>query len=591
MTTKTTPDGAAPLSTPPAQDLALRQLMARMANGISPSSVAQAYGDWFSHFAALPSKHAELAASAMRKGLLWLQHGQHAWRGECLTCVEPPPCDKRFSAAQWQHAPWSALAQGFLLTQQWWDEAMTGVRGVSPHHEEVAAFTTRQWLDMLSPSNFIATNPQVLAATVATGGANLAGGMTNWWRDATGLLTHAPPRGVEDFKPGINVAVTPGQVVYSNHLIELIQYTPSTPRVDAEPVLMIPSWIMKYYILDLRREESLVKYMVEQGHTVFMVSWRNPGGEDRNLGLDDYVQQGVLAALAAVGTQVPGQKVHAMGYCLGGTLLAIAAAALARARQPPADTPALASLTLLAAQTDFQEPGELGLFIDESQIAFLEDLMAGPGYLDGRHMAGAFALINSRDLVWSRLVHEYMMGATTPMTALRAWNADATRLPARMHSEYLRGLYLRNDLAEGRFHVDGRRISLHHISVPLFVVATERDHVSPWQSVYKIHRLVNAPVSFVLASGGHNVGIVNPPGGPAASRQASYLVASHAAGEAPAGADEWKQGAQRHEGSWWPAWHAWLRGHSSGSAKARELPAAARGTAVIKAPGTYVHQT
>ncbi|MDI1272865.1 alpha/beta fold hydrolase [Polaromonas sp.] len=577
-----------PLGHSPApMDLPLKLGLARFTHGVSPASVAGAYADWFTHLLVSPSRQADLLADALRKGLLWAQYAPHTWRGDCVRCVEPVPQDKRFSPPEWNMLPFSAMAQAFLLQDQWWTGAMTGVRGVSRHHEDVAAFTTRQWLDMWSPSNFPLTNPQVLKETLTTGGANLAHGFANWSRDAMAVLTEGKPRGVEAFLPGKGVALTPGKVVFRNRLIELIQYEPATAKVDAEPVLIVPSWIMKYYILDLTPADSLVRYLVDQGHSVFMVSWKNPGSQDRDLGLDDYLELGAMAALKAVGELRPGTGIHAAGYCLGGTLLAMAAAALgARPGNP------LKTVSLLAAQVDFHEPGELGLFIDESQIAFLEDLMAERGYLDGRQMAGAFALINSKDLVWSKLVHEYLMGAQTPMTALRAWNADATRLPARMHSEYLRRLYLHNDLAEGRYMAGGRAISLADIKVPVFVVATERDHVSPWTSVYKIQRLTRAPVSFVLTSGGHNVGIVNPPSGAAAHPHASYRFATHAEGAAPADPKDWLESSPLVAGSWWPCWHAWLRKQSTRQIKAvpgvAGLPLAGR---MEGAPGTYVHQT
>lgn len=566
-------------------DVPLKLWLARLANGISPSSVALAYADWFSHFIASPAHQAQMAASALRKSLAWLQYAGQAWSGDCTPCVAPAGNDRRFDPPEWRMPPFDILAQGFLLQQQWWQEAMTGVEGVSRHHEEVAAFTTRQWLDMASPSNFIATNPQVLKETLLRGGANLAAGFANWARDAVAVLSDGRPRGVEAFTPGQGTALTPGKVVLRNGLIELIQYEPATRDVWAEPVLIVPSWIMKFYILDLTPADSLVEYLVARGHTVFMVSWRNPGSADRGLGLDDYLGQGVLAAIEAVRRLAPRVRVHALGYCLGGTLLAIAAAVLgARGHNP------LKSVTLLAAQVDFHEPGELGLFIDESQIAFLEGLMAGHGYLDGRQMAGAFQLINSKDLVWSKLVHEYLMGARTPMTPMRAWNADATRLPARMHSEYLRRLYLHNDLAHGRYAVAGEPVRLDAVTLPLFVVATERDHVSPWQSVYKIHQLARAPVTMALASGGHNVGIVSPPGGPMADARASYRIASHAAGKAPADPAAWLEGAQVHDGSWWPALSDWLGRHSSGRVAARLPRAVLQDGEAPAAPGSFALQ-
>jgi polyhydroxyalkanoate synthase subunit PhaC len=571
---------------PDPRDLPVKLALARLANGISPSSVTAAYADWITHLLSSPSKQADLAASAVRSTLAWQQYASLSWKGECPLCVMPAPNDRRFEPREWHEPPFNLMAQAFLLQQQWWNEAATGVHGVSRHHEEVAAFTARQLLDMVSPSNFIATNPQVLKETVVRGGANLATGAANWWRDALAVLAEGRARGAERFEPGEGVALTPGKVVFRNSLVELIQYDATTPRVAAEPVLIVPSWIMKYYILDLTPADSLVKYLVDQGHTVFMVSWRNPDGSDRELGMDDYLTQGVLAAIGAVRSIHPRAGIHAAGYCLGGTLLAIAAAVLGRKPGNP-----LKSVTLLAAQVDFNEPGELGLFIDESQIAFLESLMAERGYLDGRQMAGAFQLINSKDLVWSKLVHEYMIGAHSPMTAMKAWNADATRLPARMHSEYLRRLYLHNDLAEGRYPAIGEPVRLQDIRVPMFVVATERDHVSPWKSVYKLHAVVRSRVTFVLSSGGHNVGIVNPAQGSAVNPQANYRSASHAPGKAPAEAARWLDAASPHPGSWWPAWAKWLREHSSprGIVPAPAVALLHAGKP-LAAPGTYVHR-
>jgi polyhydroxyalkanoate synthase len=580
-----TPEHLIAAHEPAAMDLPIKLGLARLAHGVSPSSVAQAFSDWLTHLVVSPSKQAELASSALEKALMWQDFTARVWQGHCEPCIKPAPEDKRFSRPEWQAPAYGAMAQAFLLQQQWWREAALGVRGVSRHHEEVVDFTLRQWLDMGSPSNFVATNPQVLKETLHTGGLNLMTGFANWSRDALAVLSDGRPRGVEDFMPGRAVALTPGKVVFRNHLIELIQYEPATAKVDAEPLLIVPSWIMKYYILDLTPEDSMVKFLVEKGHTVYMVSWRNPGSEDRGLGMDDYLDLGVLAALKEVKARSGGAGIHAMGYCLGGTLLSIAAAVLAG----KADNP-LKTVSLLAAETDFHDPGELGLFIDESQIAFLEDLMAEHGYLDGRQMAGAFQLINSKDLVWSKLVHEYLMGAHTPMTALRAWNADATRLPARMHSQYLRRLYLHNDLAEGRYPAHGHPVSLHHIEVPMFIVATERDHVSPWKTVYKACRLVHAPVTFLLTSGGHNVGIVNPPSGPEAHPQASYRVASHAPGKAPADPRAWQETSPSSPGSWWPTWQQWLRRHSSGKVKARPVVGLMEAGTPVLAPGTYVHQ-
>lgn len=561
-------------------DVPLKAAIGRLTHGISPAALALSFQDWWVHLAASPGRQMALAASAQRQAMAW-------WLGGLQPADDLAAQDKRFAAPAWRHLPYSAWAQAFVRTGQWWAEATTGLRGVSAHHEHVAAFMARQLLDMASPSNFVPTNPEVLQATLRSGGANLWQGFANWARDAMRVAADQPPPGAEHFRPGEAVALTPGKVVFRNRLIELIQYAPATAEVLDEPVLVVPSWIMKYYILDLSPHNSMVRDLVGRGHTVFMVSWRNPGPADRDLGLDDYLQAGVFDALAAVQQAQPGRRVHLAGYCLGGTLAAIGAAALARDR---ADAQ-LASLTLLAAQTDFEEPGELGLFIDESQIAFLEDVMAEQGVLDGRQMAGAFALINSRDLVWSKLVHEYLMGNTTPLDDLHAWNADATRMPARMHGEYLRRLYLRNDLAEGRYEVGGRAVSLADIRLPMFVVGTERDHVSPWRSVYKIHALARTDILFVLTTGGHNVGIVNPPREDAP--KVSHRFALTPADAPRPGADEWAQAAAQRSGSWWPTWDEWLCAHSNPK-RHRPLPIGGRGRthlpALADAPGTYVHE-
>ena len=360
---------------------------------------------------------------------------------------------------------------------------------------------------MMAPSNFPLTNPEILTRTVASGGANLATGWQNFIEDAERVFAGKKPVGSENFVVGRDVAKTPGKVIYRNRLIELIQYAPATDTVRPEPILIVPAWIMKYYILDLSPHNSLVKHLTEQGFTVFMISWKNPGPEDRDLGMEDYRTLGVMNALDVVNAVVPDRKVHAVGYCLGGTLLSIAAAAMARDGDQR-----LATLTLLAAQTDFTDAGEITLLIDESQIAFLEDMMWEQGFLDGRQMAGAFQVLRSNDLIWSRVVHDYLLGEREAMTDLMAWNADTTRMPYRMHSDYLRKLFLDNDLAEGRFAAGGRPVSLADLRAPIFAVGTERDHVAPWRSTYKINQQVESDVTYLLTSGGHNAGIVSEPG-------------------------------------------------------------------------------
>ncbi|NYT64253.1 alpha/beta fold hydrolase [Alcaligenaceae bacterium] len=566
-------------------DAVLHKALAPFTHGIALASIVGAYLDWISHAAASPDKQRDMLESGFSKLAAWGKYVHDSASGKCSPCAQPQPHDKRFANPAWADMPFNWSSQAFLLTEQWWVEAMTNVPGVSNHHEDVAEFVTRQWLDMLSPSNFVASNPEILRYTFATGGRNLIRGAINWQQDVINLLAQRKPRGTEAFIPGKTVALTPGKVIYRNHLIELIQYGSVTKEVYPEPVLIIPSWIMKYYILDLSPHNSLVKYLLEHGHTVLMISWNNPTKDDGALSLNDYLEMGVMSALEAIKKMAPHTQVHAVGYCLGGTLLAIIAAALQRKRDD-----VLASMTLLASELDFEEPGQLGLFIDESQIAYLETIMSTQGYLDGRQMAGAFALINSKDLVWSKLIHEYLMGAQTPMTDLRAWNADATRMPYRMHSEYLRKLYLNNDLAEGRFVVDGKPVALKDLHVPIFAVSTERDHVSPWRSVYKIHWLTDCEVTFVMTSGGHNVGIVNSPE-ENEYPDSSYRTALRASGGDYLDPDSWLQASEQRAGSWWPQWQSWLVKRSS--QKVAAVPISGNLALPLAdlddAPGRYVH--
>ena len=564
-------------------DRLLHAAMGRLTAGLSPAALALAYADWALHFAGAPGKQAQLVEKAVRKAIrLAIYAVQQASEPETPPCIEPLPQDHRFRDAAWQRWPFNMIYQSFLLYQQWWHNATTGIGGVSRHHEQVVSFAARQLLDIVSPANFIATNPELLEVTLREAGQNLVRGAMNFLADSERTLGGRPPLGAEAFQPGIEVAVTKGEIVYRNRLIELIQYAPATAEVRAEPVLIVPAWIMKYYILDLSPENSLVKYLVERGHTVFMISWHNPGADDRDLGMDDYLRLGVLEALKAVRTIVPERKVNAVGYCLGGTLLSIAAAHLAR--EPG---PALNSLTLLAAQTDFTEAGELMLFIDDSQLNYLDDIMWDQGYLDTRQMSGAFQLLRSNDLVWSRAAHDYLMGKRSPMIDLMAWNADTTRMPYRMHSEYLRRLFLDNDLFEGRYTVDGKPIVLHDIRVPMFAVATERDHVAPWRSVYKINLVSEADVTFLLTSGGHNAGIVSEPG----HDGRHYRMGRHASGMPYVDPETWYAAARSQSGSWWPAWAGWLEERSPERVAPPGIGAPDKGYSSLgAAPGRYVHE-
>ena len=544
--------------------------------GLSPISLALAYADWSMHLAVSPGRQLLLAQHAVALAQHNLTQAFNP-APELDARGEPvPDKDLRFSDAGWGQWPFRALRDSFKATDTWWREA-TQVDGVSRHHQHVMDFFTRQGLDALSPSNWPATNPEVIKTARATGGQSWLKGYQSYVAD---LAAYQKARHSTDvsqlkslgFEVGKDVAVTPGKVVFRNHLIELIQYTPTTDSVYPEPLLIVPSCIMKYYILDLSPGNSLVRYLVAQGYTVFMMSWRNPDAKDRDLGMHDYLQSGVMEAMAAVKATTGAPRIHALGYCLGGTFLSIVAAARGRASTQGqsgsttlhhrregdaltlAELPELASVTLLAAQTDFSEPGELGVFIDDDQLQTLRESMARTGFLTGRQMAGSFQFLNSRDLIWSRSTRRYLLGQDEVGNDMMSWNADITRLPERMHNEYLSSLFLNNALASGHYRVAGTGVALMDIKAPMLVVGTVRDHVSPWRSVYKIHLLTDTDTTFVLAAGGHNAGIVSEPGHPRRSYQMGRVAQGHGWTEP----DEWLAQAPLQEGSWWDAMNTWL---------------------------------
>lgn len=561
-------------------DRATHASFAKLTFGLSPAALMGAYLDWLTHLTASPGKRLQLGDKAVRKWVRLIRYaGQCALKqNEDAPCIEPLAQDNRFASPTWQKWPFNVFYQSHLLAQQWWHVATTDVPGLSAQHQRVVEFTARQILDVFSPSNNIITNPDVLEATFRESGRNLVRGFQNFIEDWERAAGGRPPAGTEAFQPGRDVAMTPGKVVLRSELMELIQYDPTTASVRPEPVLIVPAWIMKYYILDLSPKNSLIKYLVDQGFTVFAISWKNPDPEMRDMSLEDYRRLGIEAALAAIGGILPDAKVHGAGYCLGGTLLAIAAAALARNGNSP-----FKSLSFLAAQVDFTEPGELQLFINESQLQFLEDMMWEQGFLDAKQMSGAFQMLRSNDLVWSRMMRDYLLGQRAEMNDLMAWNADSTRMPYRMHSDYLRKLYLNNDLAEGRYDVEGRPIAIDDIRQPLFCVGTTRDHVAPWRSVYKWTRMTETAVTFVLTEGGHNAGIVSEPGHP----RRSYQIATHAEGDLHLDAATWAAQTPHREGSWWVAWTEWLHAHSANTCP----PPVHQGPTAYPAPGLYVHES
>ena len=560
-------------------DREFRTLLAHASKGSSPVELSLATMDWISHLSISPGRRFQLAQSFVAK---LYQLGIYGV--ESLFKKDAPgpasAIERRMSTEAWQKWPFNVFAQMHQTSKDWWKEATIGVEGVRTEHEILVHSVADQILDMVSPANMPLTNPEVLKTTVKEKGGNLGRGIRFFAKD---MMRGAGSKGIAEndaYKVGESIAVTPGKVVFQNSLIELIQYTPVTEQVGAEPVLISPAWIMKYYILDLSPHNSLVKYLTEQGKTVFIVSWKNPDQEDKNISFEDYVELGLMEAINTVSKICPQKKIHAVGYCIGGSLLSIAAAGMARD-----DDDRLKTISLFAAQTDFSEPGEISRFISPSQLSFLEKLMWKRGYLGSENMGGAFSALRSSDLIYAGIVDRYLMGKQATPNDLMSWNADGTRMPYRMHTQYLEQLYLHNQLATNRFKLGGRTISLMDIRVPLFVLGTETDHVAPWQSVYKIHALTQAELTFTLTSGGHNAGVVSGPEHP----RRRYRVHTRKVGDKYLDPDAWMEDMEVVPGSWWPSWDKWLDGHTSKQVSPPAMGAPRKGLKPLSdAPGEYV---
>ncbi|WP_415183027.1 PHA/PHB synthase family protein [Phaeovulum sp.] len=557
---------------------AIRAYLARVTMGAAADGLSSSFLNWWMRLASSPEKQRWLLEKMARHAVAL---GQPHPQAPPDRAILPPKHDDRFDAPEWQHWPFDLIQRNFRLTQRWWHEATNNPDGMPRRDDRIVSLVARQMLDMVSPSNGLWTNPEVIAQTMREGGGNLIRGaqylLEDWQREISG----EPPIGAENYMPGRDVAVTPGKVVFRTHLLELIQYAPQTDSVAAEPIMIVPAWIMKYYILDLSPENSLVRFLVRNGFTVFMISWRNPDTADRDLGLSDYLDA-VGQALDAIGAIMPDTQVHAVGYCLGGTLLSAKAAQMARDKDQR-----LKTMTLFATQTDFEDPGESQLLINEHNVTFLEHLMSGQGYLDTKQMVDAFKILQSRDSIWPQYVSDYLMGRRHSMTDLAAWSADATRLPYRMQSEYLRHIVLDNELAQGRYEVGGTAVKISDISVPMFCVLAFDDYVAPWQSVYKLHLLTNADLTFVLTSGGHIDGIVSDP----EKDGALYQIAAapdKARHEMP---EDWRVKTPVMAGSWWPELAIWLRHHGGGSRNPPPMGTVTGQTSPLTdAPGTYVFQ-
>ena len=509
---------------------------------------------------------------------LWRRSAERMLGGAPAPVAEPERGDRRFRDPAWREtAAFDFMKQSYLLTAGWLQRTVAGMDGLDAEAARKVAFYTRQFVDAMAPTNFAATNPEVLRKTFETGGENLVRGLENLLSDierGEGALKISMTD-MDAFEVGRDLAATPGQVVFRTDMMELIQYSPATETAHARPLLVIPPWINKYYILDLRPENSFVRWAVERGYTVFMVSWVNPDERHAEKTFDDYMLEGPAAALDAIEAATGEREVAAMSLCLGGTLLACTLGWLAARGDER-----IRSATFMNSLADFSEPGDLGVFIDEEQIAALEARMdARGGYLDAEAMSTTFNMLRANDLIWSFVVHNYLLGNDPLPFDLLYWNADSTRMPAKMHSFYLRNMYRENRLARGGLSLAGESIDLSRVTVPVYLLASQEDHIAPWRSVYASTRLYGGPVRFVLAGSGHVAGVTSSP------QTAKYPYRTAASlSELP---EAWIGAAQAQDGSWWLDWDEWQRPHVGGSVPAR-APGDGGLPALEPAPGSYI---
>ncbi len=560
-------------------------------NPLEPAVISKAYQALWQQMLTDPRRLVEAQVSLWQDYAKLWENTARRMAGEDGEDVEPAaapePGDRRFKDDAWAENPlYDHIKQSYLLASKFVLSTVRETKGLDAHTAQKVDFYTRQFIDALAPTNFAMTNPEVARRTVETGGENLVQGLSNMLEDlerGQGRL-RIRMTDLEKFKLGENVAVTPGKVVFENDLMQLIQYVPTTEVVRKRPLLIVPPWINKFYILDLRPKNSFIKWAVERGHTVFVISWVNPDEQLAEKSMDDYMLEGPIAALDAIEKATGESRVNAIGYCLGGTLLAATLAYLkaGRTAKTTATTgrrSVIESATFFTTMVDFEEPGELGVFIDEEQLSLVEESMKEKGYFDGAKMAEAFNLLRANDLIWSFVINNYLMGKDPFPFDLLYWNSDSTRMPRAMHSAYLRDMYQHNRLREpGGITLDGVPIDLATVDVPIYILSAREDHIAPWRSTYAATRLYRGPIRFVLAMSGHIAGVVNPP----AANKYGYFT-----GEIASAPDTWLEAATAHDGSWWPDWDAWVSKHDGGEAPPRE-PGAGALPVIEDAPGRYV---
>ena len=548
-----------------------------------PLNIGNAFLEMTARLMADPVRMAHAQISLWQDHLgLWQNAAARMMGLQSSAAAAPDRADRRFKDAAWSdNQIFDFVKQSYLLTSRWLQSSVRDVEGMDKRTAKKVDFYTRQFVEALSPTNFVMTNPEVLRATMESGGDNLVRGLSNLLTDLERGKGRLAIRmtDMNAFEVGRNIALTPGKVVFRSDLIELIQYQPTTKTVRQTPLLIVPPWINKFYILDLRQENSLIKYAVDQGNTVFVISWVNPDAKMAAKAFDDYMLEGPIAALEAIERATGEESVNVVGYCIGGTLLACTLAYMAMKGDKKLAA-RINSATFLTSMVDFEDSGELGVFIDEQQLANLDDSMGKSGFLEGTEMAAAFNMMRGTDLIWSFVVNNYMLGKEPFPFDLLYWNSDSTRMPAAMHSFYLRKMYHENKLSEpGGIALANVALDLRKIKVPTYIMATREDHIAPWKSAYVATQLYAGPKRFVLAASGHIAGVVNPP----AAKKYSYWTND----KTPKDADAWIAQAKQVEGSWWPDWDAWIKPLAGGEVPAR-APGAGKLKALADAPGDYV---
>jgi polyhydroxyalkanoate synthase len=562
-------------------DFLVRQAGDGSLGSFDPLNIGSAFLQMTATLMADPARLMEAQMNLWRDYMqLWQSTARRLMGDPATPVVQPDKADRRFKDEVWQeNEVFDFIKQSYLLSARWIQGIVGGVQGLDEHTARKVDFYTRQFVDAMAPSNFVLTNPEVLRATAETGGENLIKGLNNLLDDlerGKGKLS-IKMTDLAAFKVGENIATTPGKVVFQNDLMQLIQYAPSTETVYQRPLLIIPPWINKYYILDLRAKNSFVRWAVEQGHTVFVVSWVNPDEKLAAKTFDDYMKEGPLTALDVIEKATGEKQINVIGYCLGGTLLACTLAYMAVRKDER-----IVSATFLASLVDFHEAGDLTVFIDEAQLQSLEQKMDQRGYLEGSEMATTFNMLRANDLIWSFVVNNYLLGKDPFPFDLLYWNSDSTRMPAAMHSFYLRKMYLENRLVEpGGISLARTPIDLRNIKLPAYIISTREDHIAPWKSTYAATQLYQGPVRFVLAASGHIAGIVNPP----EAKKYNYWTNPK---KPPRTADAWFEGAEAHEGSWWPDWQHWVEKYAGEKTAAPRIPGAGKLKAIEDAPGSFV---